>query len=242
MHLNLKDIILLLHPAIAIFFVFPLIGMAIEMAWQTRQRRLAGAKSKLPPSVGLEHVVLGKWLTGAVIGVVLLALANGIFDNILTLQLWQKDPFKVLLIILFFASTIAALALLYQSKQRLWRGIFATLSGMGLIVLGSQDGVYRNTGNWYISHYYYGIIVSFLVIFALAILPDIYQDRSHRWRKVHIVLNCIALLLFVGQSITGARSLLEIPLSWQESYIYQCNFNPASPNYKTCPTISAPPK
>jgi Protein of unknown function (DUF4079) len=242
MHLNLKDIILLLHPAISIFFVFPLMGMVIKMAWQTRQRRLAGAKSKLPPSVGLEHVALGKWLTGAVIGVVLLALANGIFDNILTFQLWQKDPLKVLLISLFFASTITALALLYQAKQRLWRGIFATLSGMGLIVLGSQDGVYRNEGNWYISHYYYGIAVSLLMIVALAILPEIYQDRSHRWRKVHVALNCMALLLFVGQSITGARSLLEIPLSWQESYVYQCNFNPASPNYKTCPTPSAPPK
>jgi Protein of unknown function (DUF4079) len=242
MHLNLKDIILLLHPAIAIFFVFPLIGMVIKMAWQTRQRRLAEVKSKFSPSVGLEHVALGRWLTGAVIGVVLLALANGIINNILTRQLWQKDPVKVLLVSLFFASTIAALALLYQAKQRLWRGIFATLSGMGLIVLGSQEGVYRNTEYWYISHYYYGIAVSLLMIFALAILPDIYQDRSHRWRKVHIVLNCIALFLFVGQSITGARSLLEIPLSWQESYVYQCDFNKASPNYKTCPTPSASPK
>jgi uncharacterized membrane protein len=242
MHLNLKDIILLLHPAIAIFFVFPLIGMVVKMAWQTRQRRLAEVKSKFPSSVGLEHVALGRWLTGTVIGVVLLALANGIVNKILTRQLWQKDPFQVFLISLFFASTIAALALLYQAKQNLWRGIFATLSGMGLIVLGSQEGVYRNTEYWYISHYYYGIAVSFLMIFALAILPDIYQDRSHRWRKVHIALNCIALLLFVGQSITGARSLLEIPLSWQESYVYQCNFNKASPNYKTCPTPSASPK
>ncbi len=72
------------------------------------------------------------------------------------------------------------------------------------------------------------------MILSLAIFPDIYQDRSKRWRIIHAVLNSIALLLFVGQGITGARDLLEIPLSWQELYIYQCDFN-----NKTC-TSPAP--
>lgn len=43
-------------------------------------------------------------------------------------------------------------------------------------------------------------------------------------RLIHIILNCIALLLFMGQGMTGTRDLLEIPLSWQEPYIYQCDF------------------
>ena len=242
MDLNLQDYILLLHPAIAVAVVFPIIGMVVKMAWQTRQRRLetlAGHKSKLPPSVGLEHVALGRWLTGSVVGIVLLALANDVYAPIFEGQLWKEILTKVSLISAFFVVTIAALILLYKAQTRLWRGIFATLTGMGLVILGAQDGVYRDDLHWYLSHYYYGISASMLMIFALAILPEIYQDRSNRWRTVHIVLNCVALVLFVAQGFTGARSLLEIPLSWQKSYVYQCNFDNASPQYKTCPAPAA---
>jgi len=73
------------------------------------------------------------------------------------------------------------------------------------------------------------------MIFSLAIVQDIYQDRSQRWRKVHIILNCVALLLFLGQGVTGARDLLEIPLSWQESYVYKCDYKK-----HTCPNLPAP--
>lgn len=48
---EINDAILLLHPAIAVLFVLPLIGMVINLAWQTRQRRLqnaGGGKSKIP--------------------------------------------------------------------------------------------------------------------------------------------------------------------------------------------------
>nr|WP_322744216.1 MULTISPECIES: hypothetical protein [unclassified Coleofasciculus] len=31
----------------------------------------------------------------------------------------------------------------------MWRGIFATLTGAGLVILGSQDGVFRRTNEWY---------------------------------------------------------------------------------------------
>ena len=89
------------------------------------------------------------------------------------------------------------------------------------MILGFQDGVYQNTENWYKSHFYYGITAALLMIFALAILPEIYKDRSNRWRKIHIALNCIALLLFVGQGITGTQALLEVPLDWQKPYVQQ---------------------
>ncbi len=130
-----------------------------------------------------------------------------------------------------FAATITSLVLLYQAKQRLWRGIFATLTGAGLVILGCQDGVFRRTSEWYWSHYYIGITAALLMIFSVAIVQDIYQDRSHRWRIVHTILNCVALLLFIGQGFTGTRDLLEIPLSWQEPYIYKCDFA-----NKTCST------
>jgi hypothetical protein len=49
------------------------------------------------------------------------------------------------------------------------------------------------------------------MLFSLAIVNDIYRDKTNFWRNTHIVLNCLALLLFIGQGITGARDLLEIP-------------------------------
>jgi hypothetical protein len=104
------------------------------------------------------------------------------------------------------------------------------LTGMGLIILGCQPEIYRRDNEWFVSHYYYGITAALLMIFSVAIVQDIYQDRQNRWRTVHIILNCLALLLFIGQGMTGARDLLEIPLPWQEQYIYQCDFT-----NKTCP-------
>lgn len=233
-----NDLIALIHPAIAVFFVFPLIGMVVNFAWQTRQRRLQTnneGKSKIAPVVGREHVDLGNWLTGSVVGLALIGLAYPIFEHILSEQVWSKNPFQVVFIVLMFAATIASLVLLYRTRQRHWRAIFATLTGTGLVVLGCQDGVFRRTNEWYWSHYYIGITATLLMVFSLAIVEDIYKDRSNRWRYVHIILNCLALLLFMGQGMTGTRDLLEIPLSWQKPYIYQCDFA-----NKTCPKPAPP--
>ncbi|MEH1896559.1 MAG: DUF4079 domain-containing protein [Nostoc sp.] len=239
--MQITDFLSLLHPAIAVIFVFPLIGTVVNFAWQTRQRRLqilAGSKSKIPPVVGTEHKQLGERLTGAVVGLTLIGLSYPIGKNIIKNQLWNKAPFQVVFILLIFAATITSLVFLYRARQRLWRAVFATLTGAGLVIIGCQDGVYRLTSQWYWSHYYIGITAALLMIFSLAIVPDIYQDKSHRWRVVHTIFNCIALLLFIGQGMTGTRDLLEIPLSWQEPYIYQCDFA-----NKTCPTPNPqPPK
>ncbi len=239
----IEDAIALLHPVLAVLVVFPLLGIVVNRAIKTRSRRLenavAGGKSKIPPVVGQEHLQLGLWLTGAVVGVALLGLAYAIFfENILPKQVWSKNPFQAVFIVVMFAATIASLVLLYKARERLWRGIFATLTGAGLIILGCQEGVYRQDKEWYWSHYYIGITSALLMIFSLAIIQDIYQDRSNRWRYLHIALNCLALLLFVGQGMTGTRALLEIPVSWQKPYveklyIKQCDKNPC--------TIQVPP-
>ena len=234
-YLKSEDLVALIHPALAVAFVFPLIGIVANFAWQTRQRRLKvaeGGKSKIPPVVGREHVQIGRWLTGSVVGVTLVALAYSVvFGSGGFIDQQKKgnlDTFKVSFIVLMFVATIVSLVLLYRARPKLWRAIFATLSGMGLVVLGAQDGVYRLGNEWYWSHYYFGIVVSLLMIFSLAIVEDIYKDRANRWRYVHIILNCFALLLFIGQGITGARDLLEVPLGWQKPAVYKCNFNQRS--------------
>ena len=231
--MELQDFFALLHPAIAIIVVFPLIGIVVNRALLTRQRRLqvaGGEKSKIPPVVGSEHVAIGSWLSGSVVGVALLGMAYPIFSKMLSNDTLTKEPFRVFFVIAIFLLTIASFTLLFKAKVKLWRGIFATLTGMGLIVLGFQPEIYRRDNEWFISHYYYGITAALLMIFSVAIVQDIYQDRQNRWRTAHIILNCFAVLLFIGQGMTGARDLLEIPLHWQEHYIYQCDFT-----NKTCP-------
>lgn len=225
------DLLRLLHPMVAAVYVMPLIGIATYFAIQTRQRRLKTAaheKTKIPPVVGQEHVKIGRYLTASVVGLALLGLAHPIFKNIRNNDVWNTDSFQVIFIVLMFIFTIATLAFLFQARQKVWRGVFATLSGMGLVILGCQDGVFRRGYEWYLSHYYFGMAAALLMIFSLAILPEIYKSKN--WRRVHIALNTIALLLFISQGITGTRDLLEIPLSWQEPFIYSCDFA-----NQTCP-------
>ncbi len=215
-YLGTQDLVSLIHPALAVILVFPIIGIVSNFAWQTRQRRLQikdSKKSKIPPVVGREHVKLGRWLTASVVGVNLIGLAYSIvYKNfILSFKKDNLDTVQAILITLLFIATIASFIMLFRAQPKLWRGIFATLSGMGLIILGAQEGVWRLSDQWYWSHYYYGMGVSLLMIFSLAIVEDIYKDRSNRWRNAHIILNCFALLLFIGQGITGVRDLLEIP-------------------------------
>lgn len=245
--LDFQDVLWIIHPALAVVVVFPLIGVVTYFALKTRERRLAVAadgKSKIPPAVGQEHVLVGRWLSGSVVGLSLIGLAAPIFTKMAAAETWTKEPFRFFFVLAMLVATIASLVILYNARAKHWRAVFATLTGMGVILLGSQPEVFRrgdfielfkmigaNDPNWgttlremLLSHYYYGIIVTMLMIFSLAIVQEIYQDRSNRWRNVHIVLNSIALLFFISQGITGSRDLLEIPLHWQKPFIYQCDF------------------
>ncbi|MEM9002213.1 MAG: DUF4079 domain-containing protein [Cyanobacteria bacterium P01_F01_bin.86] len=219
------DLLRLAHPAIAVFYVFPLIGIATYFAFQTRQRRLASInkeKTRISPVVGPEHVKVGRWLAASVVGVSLLGMAHPIAKKMIANNTWAESPLRVIFVVAMYVFTIAALVFLYQAKTALWRGIFAALSSMGLIVLGCQPEIFRRGFEWFVSHYYYGMCAAVLMIVSVAVLPEIY--KSPAWRRAHIALNVIALLFFIGQGMTGVRDLLEVPLSWQEPFIFQCDF------------------
>ena len=246
--MNAKDFLLLIHPILAVTTVFPILGIVLYYALQTRTRRLQNkqrtgeAKSSIPPNVGKEHLKLGKWLSSGVVAISLLGIARPISGNIQEKQLLSKAPFQVIFIVVLFALTIASLVFLHRSRERMWRAIFATLTGMGVVVLGLQDGVFRRLDEWYWSHYLFGTIVALLMIFSLSIIQEIYLDPNAKsWRILHISLNSFAVLLFLGQGMTGTRDLLEIPLSWQEPTVYGCDFK-----NKTCPPFAPvtppPPK
>jgi Protein of unknown function (DUF4079) len=220
----LSDWFMLIHPTIAVIVVFPLLGIVLYQAWLTRIRRLAlkdGQKSQIPPSAGTEHVRIGRLLSAAVVMVALIGLADPIFSKMLMNDALQKTPFRLVSLGLIVVLTALSLVFLDRSTTKIWRGTFAILTGMGLGILGLQPEIYRRDSEWYASHYYLGMVAAMLMIFSLTIVQDIYRDRTQRWRKVHIILNSVATLLFLAQGFTGSRDLLEIPLSWQKPHIQQ---------------------
>lgn len=237
--LDFVDTVRLLHPALAVIIVYPLLGMVLRFALQTRERRLAtkaGEKSKIPPVVGAEHVKTGRWLAASVIGVALIGMGHPILSKMIKNQVWLQPggSFRLGFAIAMLLLTAASLAMLLQARPKLWRVVFSVLTSVGLIILGCQPEVFRRGSDILLSHYYSGMVAAHLMILSIALLPEIYQSLT--WRRVHIVLNAIAVLFFMTQAITGSRDLLEIPLSWQEPFVYSCNFQA-----KTCAPPPAAP-
>jgi hypothetical protein len=253
-YLDLTDYLRIAHPALTVMVVFPLIGIVLNMAWQTRQRRLAikteGAPSKIPPLVGLEHVKYGKWLAGAVVGTSLLGMMHPtarffvrlLSSNNWSPETWAKYQGEILITIALFVVSAISLAFLYFARTYLWSIVFGILTGLGILLIGFQDllfrpeqqygAIFRRDDVWFASHFYLGITSALLMVISLVMIQPIYRDRSHRMRILHVMLNSLAFLLFLGQGFTGTRDLLEIPLSWQEPFVYGCDY----PN-KTCENL-----
>lgn len=213
--MGIEEYTSLIHPALAVAFVFPLIGTVVYLSFQTRTRRLQvenRTKSKIAPTVGSEHLRLGKWLAASVVVITMLGLLHPTVTNMIANNVWADEPQRIIFVGLMFVLTASSLAFLYRAKTKVWRAIFATLTGMGLVIIGCQPEIFRRGFEWYTSHYYYGMGAVLLMVFSLAVVPDIYQDKQKRWRRAHAFLNVIATLLFMGQGFTGARDLFEIGL------------------------------
>jgi hypothetical protein len=78
-----------------------------------------------------------------------------------------------------FVATFASLVFLYQARQQLSRGVFATLTGVALAVWGFQDGIFRRDDEWLVFHFYYDLTVALLMVFFLQLRRKfIRSDRT----------------------------------------------------------------
>jgi hypothetical protein len=123
--------------------------------------------------------------------------------------------------------TGASLVALWRSKAAALRLSFSLITWMGVLTLGAQPEVWRLSDDplspaFWQSHYWAGVAVTGLMLFALAARPEILRDL--RLRRLHVTASVLAALLFLMQGITGTRDLLEIPLSWQKPVVYACDF------------------
>lgn len=225
------DWLWILHPFLAVVLIYPLIGVVVRLAVQTRARRLQ--KQKLPVTVGRDHSDLGRWLAAAVVVVVLIALSVVIGTKAPLVQ-FEGGLARAIQLLLVLFGTIVSLHALWRCKRPVLRLAFSLITWAGVLGLGAQPEVWRLSDNpftpaFWQSHYWAGVGVTGLMLFSLGARAEILRDI--RVRRLHVTANVLAALLFLTQGLTGTRDLLEIPLSWQKSTIYACDFNA-----KTCPS------
>lgn len=220
----------ILHPVLAIVLIYPLLGVVIRLALQTRQRRVE--RIKLPPTVGQDHTDLGKWLAAGVVTIVLVALTVVITTKA-GWAVFTAEPVRLASLATVLVATIVSLIALWHVQLRILRILFAVLTWVGILALGAQPEVWHvsddpRTFAFWSSHYWMGVGLAGLLLFSMAIRPEILRRLA--WRRVHIAANSLAALLFLMQGISGPKDLLEIPLSWQKPAINQCDFAT-----QTCP-------
>ena len=218
------DWLWIVHPALAVVLIYPLIGMVIRLAWQTRQRRVN--KVKHPPVVGRDHSELGRWLAMAVVLIVLVALTVAIATKVPLAQ-FAGGPVRGGQLLIVLLGTLASLTALMRCKAPKLRLSFSLITWVGVLTLGAQQEVWRQsddplTAAFWQSHYWAGVAVTGLMLLSLGSRPEILRDL--RLRRLHVTASILAAVLFLIQGITGSRDLLEIPLSWQKPAIYACDF------------------
>ena len=228
------DWLWILHPFLAVVVVYPLIGVVVRLAVQTRARRLQN--QKLPVTVGRDHSDLGRWLAAAVVLLVLIALSVVIGTKVPLVQ-FEGGLARAIQLLLVLFGTIVSLLSLWRCKRPGLRLAFSLITWAGVLGLGAQPEVWRLSDNpltpaFWQSHYWAGVGVTGLMLFSLGARAEILRDI--RIRRLHVTANVLAALLFLTQGLTGTRDLLEIPLSWQKSTIYACDFNA-----KTCPSLDS---
>ena len=226
------DWLWILHPFLAVVWVYPLIGVVMRLAVQTRERRLQ--RQKLPVTVGRDHSDLGRWLAAAVVVVVLIALSVVIGTKAPLVQ-FEGGLARAIQLLLVLFGTIVSLLALWRCTRPGLRLAFSLITWAGVLGLGAQPEVWRLSDNpftpaFWQSHYWAGVGVTGLMLFSLGARAEILRDI--RIRRLHVTANVLAALLFLTQGLTGTRDLLEIPLSWQKSTIYRCDFNA-----KSCPSL-----
>jgi hypothetical protein len=229
------DWLWILHPALMVILAYPLLGMALLQARRTRLRRQG--QTRLPASSGTDHASLGAVLAAVVVSVTLVALVVVITTHGPLAQ-FSGGMARLAVLALVALGAAVALAALLRSRGPASRAVFALLTWIGLLGLGSQPEVWRLSDNplsaaFWQSHFWGGAGLTGLLLFAVAARPEIL--RQPRWRRLHVSASVLAGLIFLAQAITGTRDLLEIPLSWQKPAIQACDHA-----NRTCPPPAPP--
>ena len=193
-----------------ILFVYPVVGATIRLGLLVRERRLGITKQLA--AVPVEHSDHGRWLTVAVVVVVLIAFVYSFlkawFDPALA---FSGGLQRLALLLLVVAGSLGSVLALAQVKRPTLRAIFALLTWAGVLGLGSEPEIWRLSDNpfsagFWGSHYWSGVLLTGLLLFSLAARPEIHS--SVRMRRLHVTSNVLVAILLAVQAISGTRDLL----------------------------------
>ena len=132
--MTITDWLWILHPALAVVLIYPLIGMVVRLAWQTRQRRVALVKH--PPMVGRDHSDLGRWLAAGVVLLVLIALTVAIATKAPPAD-FSGGAGRAIQLSIVLLGTGASLVALWRSKAAALRLSFSLITWVGVLTLGA---------------------------------------------------------------------------------------------------------
>jgi len=214
----------LLHPLLVILFVYPVAGATVRLGILVRERRLGITRQ--PDLVPVEHADHGAWVAGGVVISVLIALLYSLFSHPAT-DLEGAAATGRPLLLLTATGTLTALLVLLRARRAWLRAGCCWITWAGLLALGSQPQVWRVSDNpftagFWSSHYWSGVLLCGLLLATTAARPEI--SRRPAWRRLHVGVNLLLMLLLVVQAITSSRDLLEIPLRWQEPVLQRCDW------------------
>ncbi|MEB3172029.1 MAG: DUF4079 family protein [Synechococcaceae cyanobacterium] len=213
--LSADDWLLLVHPALMILFVYPVVGATIRLGILVRERRLD--LNPIAATVPAEHVDHGRWVaTGAVVASLLALAANlaraRAAGAATGAGLWAPgQPFAALALAALGLSGCLAL---WRVRSPRARALSAVLSIAGLTILALQPPLwFQGISPWsrlWGSHTWGGLLLLSLLLFAMAAAPEIRHRAA--WRRLHTAAAVLTALLLAVQAISGSRDLLVLGL------------------------------
>jgi len=131
----LVDWIWIVHPVLAVVLIYPLTGIVIRLAMQTRSRRLKTAKP--PPTVGRDHSDLGRWLAAGVVGIVIVALIVAIATHA-PLDQFQGGFQRACTLLLVLVGTLLSVWALWIAKAPGLRRLHVTANVLAALLFVAQ--------------------------------------------------------------------------------------------------------
>jgi hypothetical protein len=205
------DWLALLHPALMILFVYPVVGATIRLGILVRERRLE--INPLPPTVPVEHTDHGRWVTTGTVVAVLIALGWSFLARHGDGQPFPGGVHRLLGLVGLGGVSLAACIALWRLRRPGRRAGAAAVVWGGLLLLGLQPEVWRLADSplqpaFWASHFWSGWLLIGLLLFAMAAAPEI----AHRsaLRRLHVAAAFLMAVLLAVQAITGCRDLLAL--------------------------------
>jgi hypothetical protein len=207
------DWLALLHPVLAILFLYPVVGATIRLAILVRERRLE--INPIAATVPVEHADHGRWVGSGMVVLVLLALLWSVLANPLEPAAAAGAIGRVLPLLPLAALVLGCCLALWRLRSAPLRLAAALLCWLALLLLGSGPQVWRQADTpldpaFWSSHYWSGLLLCGLLLSGMAAGPAI--AASPTLRRLHTGVALLSALLLAVVAITGCRDLLAMRL------------------------------